>query len=90
MWLGFLLRVSRGENQSVGWALFLSGACGASSKFTWLWQSLVPCGARTEVLVSVCALSWGALSFQRLPAIPCHLRVASMPPLLGISAFLYL
>ena len=66
MWLGFLLRVSRGENQSVGWALFLSGACGASSKFTWLWQSLVPCGARTEVLVSVCALSWGALSFQRL------------------------
>lgn len=35
------------------------------------------CGARTEVLGSV-----RALSFQRLPAIPCHLCVASMPPLL--------
>lgn len=63
VWLGFLLRVPRGENQSVGWALFSPGACGASSKFTWLWQSSVPCGARTEVPVSVSALSWGSSQF---------------------------
>ena len=49
---------------------------------------LVELGLRCRFL---CVLSAGAaLSFQRLPAIPCHPRVASVPPLLGISAFLYL
>ena len=51
-------------------------------------QFLVELGLRCRFL---CLLSAGApLSVQRLPAIPCHPRVASVPPLLEISAFLYL
>ena len=73
----------------------LKSKCWLGFVLTWSLRGLIKvhlvvaelgsCGARTKVMVSV-----RALSFQRLPAIPCHSCVASMPPLLCISAFLYL
>lgn len=74
-WLGSLLGYLQGWNQDVSW---LHSQLGHGVPFnTSCWQNSVSCACRTEVPVSLLALSRGPLSYflpPCLPSPPCLLQ----------------
>lgn len=53
----------------------------------WLWQNSGPCGCRTEVSISLLAVSWGCSLLLEASLPPCHMVPSISKATSGKSPF---